>query len=67
MVWFLVMKVSLILFLTFSPKRIGKPARNFSFQKGVFVPLKVVELLTSKVGKEFDILIFQMGRVSDKM
>ena len=32
----LVVKVSLILFLTFSPKRIGKPARNFSFQKGWF-------------------------------
>jgi len=29
----LVVKASLILFLTFSPKRIGKPARNFSFQK----------------------------------
>jgi hypothetical protein len=32
----LVVKVSLILFLTFSPKRIGKPTRNISFQKGWF-------------------------------
>jgi len=31
-----VVKVSLILFLTFSPKRIGSHARNFSFQKGWF-------------------------------
>jgi len=31
-----VVKVSLILFITFSPKRIGSPARNFSFQKGWF-------------------------------
>ena len=32
----LVVKVSLILFRTFSPKRIGKPVRNFSFQNGWF-------------------------------
>jgi len=31
-----VVKVSLILFLTFSLKKIGSPARNFSFQKGWF-------------------------------
>jgi len=32
----LVVKAALILFLTFSPKRIGKPAMNFSFQKDWF-------------------------------
>ena len=30
----LVVRVSLILFRIFSPKRFDKPARNFSFQKG---------------------------------
>jgi len=74
-------KISLILFLTLYPRRVDNPTMNFSFQKDwfessqsmkrvreVFVyHWKSLSFFTSKVGKEFNIFVFEMRMISYKM